>query len=87
MKLFLIEQSQNDNYDTYDAAVVIAENEEEARNMDPSTGEQMEKEDWRREISNWCSSPNHVSVKFLGESVDSKKGIVCSSFHAGWACT
>ena len=31
MKLYLISQSKNDDYDTYDSAVVCAESEEEAK--------------------------------------------------------
>jgi len=83
MKLFLISQSQHDDYDTYDAAVVIAENEEEARNMNPSDGESMTEEDWKRSFSTWCNSPEHVKVEYLGESVSDEKGVVCASFNAG----
>ena len=41
MKLFLISQEQTWNYDTYDSAVVAAENEEIAKEMDPSDGSPM----------------------------------------------
>lgn len=36
MKLFLISQSKNRGYDTYDSAVVIAESEEDARLIHPT---------------------------------------------------
>jgi len=36
MKLFLLQQNINDGWDTYDAAVVVAENEDEARKIHPS---------------------------------------------------
>ena len=35
MKLFLISQSENDGYDTYDSAVVCAEDEKDAQSMLP----------------------------------------------------
>lgn len=36
MKIFLISQDLNNDYDTYDSAIVIAENEEDARTINPS---------------------------------------------------
>ena len=36
MKIFKISQAINDDYDTYDSAVVCAENEEDARHIHPS---------------------------------------------------
>ncbi|MFA6125419.1 hypothetical protein [Sphingomonas sp.] len=38
MKLFLISQNQNYDYDTYDSAVVAAPDEETARLMNPRNG-------------------------------------------------
>jgi len=37
MKLFKISQELNDDYDTYDSAVVCADNEAEARKIHPSS--------------------------------------------------
>lgn len=36
MNLYLISQDVNNDYDTYDSAVVAASNEEDARNIHPS---------------------------------------------------
>src|SRR3990167_7998667 len=36
MKIYKLSQSLNDGYDTYDSAVVCAENEEDARHIHPS---------------------------------------------------
>ena len=83
MKLFLISQSQHDDYDTYDSAVVAAENEEDARNTNPGNGNQMTEEDWKHNFSLWCNSPEHVQVEYLGEAISDKKGVVCASFNAG----
>lgn len=82
MKLFLIAQNENNEYDTYDSAVVCAENEEVASNMNPANGEATI--DWGRSYSAWCSSVEKVEVKYLGEAAkDIKPGIVCASFNPG----
>ena len=81
MKLFLIKQDQNTEYDTYDSAVVAAPDEETARQMNPGTGKPMT--DWDVRYSSWCNGPQHVTVRYLGEAVDVEHGVVCASFNAG----
>ena len=84
MKLFLIEQDQNCDYDSYDSAVVAAPNEDAARTMNPSNGQPMKDEDWNKNYGSWCNGPEHVKVRYLGEAIDGVElGIVCSSFNAG----
>jgi len=81
MKHFLISQTENNDYDTYDSAVVAAESEEIARAMDPSDGNPME---FGRSYSSWCRSLDDVSVEYLGEASDKvKQGVICASFNAG----
>ena len=81
MKLFLISQTENRGYDTYDAAVVCAESEEAARQMNPSGHGDMR---WGKVFSTWCSSPDKVSVQLIGKaSPDLSPGVVCASFNAG----
>lgn len=82
MKLYVISQGKNRDYDTYDTAVVSAPDEEIARNMNPADGKPMTK--WGRAFSSWCSSPDDVSVRYLGEAADSVGvGVVCASFNSG----
>ena len=38
MNLYLISQNHNNDYDTYDSAVVVAESAESAKRMHPSSG-------------------------------------------------
>ena len=84
MKLFLIEQDQNDYYDSYDSAVVVADTEESARSTNPSNGQPMKENDWTVNYSSWCNGPEHVTVRYLGEAIDGvEPGIVCASFNAG----
>ena len=81
MKLFLISQTQNDYYDTFDSAVVAAEDEDTARNMSPDGNPVA---DWSTAYSTWCKGPEHVSVKYLGEAKDAiEQGVICASFNAG----
>lgn len=82
MKLFLISQDQNKDYDTYDSAVVAAADEETARHMDPANGKPIE--DWGKNYSSWCNGPEHVTVCYLGEAAYGvEQGVVCASFNAG----
>ena len=84
MKLYLISQTENGHYDTFDSAVVCADDEETARNIHPRTGEPVTSEQWADLYSCWCSSPLEVAVKYLGEAAEGvEAGIVCASFNAG----
>lgn len=83
MNLYLISQTENSDYDTYDSAVVCAPNEDEARNTNPSDGNKF---DWAASdrIWHWCSSPGAVTVKLLGRANETvEAGLVCASYHAG----
>lgn len=78
MKLFLIAQGQNTDYDTYDSAVVAAPDEETAKQMNPANGKPMN--EWGRAYSAWCSGPEHVTARYLGEAADGVElGVVCAS--------
>ena len=82
MKLFLISQRENKDWDTFDSFVAAALDEETARNMSPDGGVV----DWKDKsiYSNWCSKPSEVFVKYLGEaSPEIKQGVICASFRAG----
>jgi hypothetical protein len=67
--------------------VVAAENEEEARLIHPSeyyTWEELEAEEMS--YSTWCSSPDKVTVKYLGAYLGDDiytRGIILTSFNAG----
>lgn len=78
MPLYLISQTENEGYDTYDSAVVVAPDEEAARNTLPS-----EYAKWEDHYSSWASSPSNVIVKLIGTEVEGLTGVICSSFNAG----
>jgi len=94
MNIYLISQSSNTGYDTYDSAVVIAEDEYAARTTHPS--------DYYRWINNecyyvykdsrlekyidtaWVSNPFLVDVEYIGIAADGAlPRVVCSSFNSG----
>lgn len=82
MKLFLISQSVNEAYDTYDSAVVAAESEEQAKMTHPSKNVT----DWDGTSERWGSwtEAANVQVKLIGEALpETPAGVICASFNAG----
>lgn len=74
MKLYLISQDSNNNYDTYDSAVVAARNAEEAKKT--KIGD-------IGPYGSWVS-PSKVEVKLIGTAVKgTEEGVLLGSFNAG----
>jgi len=81
MKLFLISQTQNEDWDAYREAVVAAPDEETARHMDPGSAYGHPISDWSQ-CYEWCDGPEHVIVRYLGEAApDILQGAICSDFR------
>jgi hypothetical protein len=97
LKLWLISQSANDGYDTYDSAVVVAADAEEARRVHPSPYRK-----WiddvlhfaysdgsttkETTISNcWAESLDQIEVEAIGIAAPglSDGTVICASFNAG----
>lgn len=95
MKLYLISQSINNSYDTYDSAVVAARNEIEAARIHPGDySYKAENNIWgfgtggnfyaQTSHGTWVTHPEQVDVKLIGTaSRGTKAGIICASFNAG----
>jgi hypothetical protein len=96
LNLYLISQSVNNDYDTYDSAVVAAASEEEARLIYPDNWG-TNKNTWNGSrwlwhledgrvldafSSSW-TSPDNVSVQFLAAGYEGPAGTVLASFNAG----
>lgn len=78
MKLWKISQDENDEINTYDAAVVVAENEDAARAIHPSCMPFS----WRFSQGTWCQ-PERVRVELIGEALPGMRaGVVLASFNA-----
>ena len=78
MKLYLIEQDDNDGYDTYDSAVVVASSAKEAKKINPDGQDK-----WGVHWSAWASHPDKVTATCLGTANRRTRGVICSSFNAG----
>lgn len=77
MKLWLLEQNENSNWDTFDSCVVAAESREAASNIHPHGN-------WYSGRMAWASCPENVSVTLLGEAVAGiEEGVILGSFNAG----
>ena len=87
--LYLISKNVNNGYDTYNNAVVCANNEEEARETHPGgkktpsvlPNEKAFESSWL--VTSWCLLKD-VKVKYIGDALDDVPiGVVCASFEAG----
>lgn len=75
MNLYIISQDENNDYDTYDSAVVAAPDVETARKILP---------DECCTMNEWCSSPDMVEVECIGiAGADVEQGVILASFNAG----
>lgn len=83
MKLFLIYQHVNNDYDTYDSAVVAAEDKKDAKTIHPrGDGLSIVNND-DKGFNSWCKL-KEVNVKYIGEAAEKiKRGVICASFNAG----
>ena len=80
MKLWLISQTANDRYDTFDSAVVVAETAEDACRIHPAGDDNA----WDYTWSTWAKTPEEVSAEYIGEArPDILQGVVLASFNAG----
>ena len=78
MNLYKISQTDNDDYNTFDSAIVCAVSEYDAKTINPDGRE------WGYRWSAWCKSPDDVTVELLGTALDGvKRGVVLGSFRAG----
>jgi hypothetical protein len=97
MNIYILTQSTNNDYDTYDSAVVYAEDAESAQLIHPSKfshavwddaceGYMATREDGSRYVvhnTSWVT-PDAVTVTLIGKALnDAKAGVVTSSFNAG----
>ena len=93
MNLYLISQTENNDYDTYDSAVVAASTEEEARHVCPSDYHKWIEGEWNfvysdgthrpDNPSSWVQ-PSSITVKLIGRAADDVvAGVVCASYNAG----
>lgn len=79
MNLYLLKQTANTGYDTYDSYVVCAETVHDARMVTPALASFGER------FPTWADKPEEVDVTYLGEADPSIEAgtVICASFNAG----
>jgi hypothetical protein len=81
LKLFLLSQEENNDYDTFDSVLVCAENEEEAKKIDPRGEVFKENNDF---FGCWAYSLSGITCVEIGEANEHQtKGVIIASFNAG----
>lgn len=92
LNLYKITQKENNGYETFDSAIVIASTMQEAQHIHVKMAQSMEdgfsEEEniklWKSWNDSWASAPEHVEVEHIGvANPGRKKGIVLASFNAG----
>ena len=85
MNIYLLRQDINRDWETYDSAIVSAENEDEARNIHPQLiVDKFTKDVWENsEYYGWVRRDqiHLIKVKLIGKSFV-EKGLVLASFRA-----
>lgn len=79
MNLYLLSQSDNTGYDTFDSCIVAAKTEDIARNIHPnlSLG-------WGSRGTDWARRPEKVKVELIGKAIKgTESGVILASFNAG----
>ena len=72
LNLYFIYQYVNNDFDTYDSAVVAAESDGDARSIHPSGYDK-----W--DDNSWCKH-DQVKVTLIGKAEDNmKRGVICAS--------
>lgn len=83
MNLYKVWQDVNNNYDTYDSAVICAENENEAKQISIDELVRVPADPSDYDYSTWATI-DELQCKLIGTaSSNTKKGIVVASFNAG----
>lgn len=84
MKLWLIEQHINNDYDTYDSAVVAAVDEEAARDTHPYAAKTTRETEIEGKLYSSWAPFDKVRATYLGEALAGMpSGGVLASFNAG----
>jgi len=87
MNIYHLTQNKVYGWDIYSDCVVIANNEDEARNIHPES-EGLTVVKTLKEVKDdysWPRNPKYINVKLIGTVIESEEvvRVVCASFHAG----
>lgn len=80
MKLYLLTQNDNNGYDTYDSLIVCAENEKDAKTINPQGEVFIEDDNW----PDWAIKAASIQCREIGiANEDEGRGVIIASFNAG----
>jgi len=88
MKIFLVQRTDDIDYDEFDSVIVVAEDEQQARETHPR-GVEWDSEDecWAHGNSGWTYDISSLEVEFLGSYLGQvgpdRPGPIMGSFNAG----
>ncbi len=81
LNLYLLEQDENDGWDTYSACIVCAESVEDAKTIDPDGNDFVENEE---KHYSWAKTRKGIKCTKIGvATVEMERDVVLASFHAG----
>ena len=85
MNLYLLSQSENSGYDTFDSMVVAAPDIDTARQIHPQEqwGSRDDYNPWDDRFPTWASDPENVDCQLIGTSISDTQEIIITSFNAG----
>ena len=84
MNIYLLEQSVNSGYDTYDSVVVAAPSPEEAVKIPPAGNYIPDTEGNFPNNYSWADNIYQVTVELIGKAKpNTKAGVILGSFNAG----
>ena len=96
MNLYKISQDVNDEYETYDSAIVAAENEDDARMIHPNKGVYIKNNLWYHiyhtgnELEYWdgywvpVKDLHLIKVELIGTAkAGTERGVILASFNGG----
>jgi hypothetical protein len=80
MKLYLLTQNDNNDYDTYDSVLVCAKDEADARTIPPNGDVFEENQQW----SGWAIKASSIDCEEIGKANNKQeRGVIISSYNAG----
>lgn len=86
LSIFRISQTTNNEYDSFDSAVVVAEPSDQAKTIHPNGRDAIPKPvDCWTHIGDWVNDPSLVHAEYIGQASASYKEpcVICASFNAG----
>ena len=84
MNIYKLTQTENNDYDTFDAIIVTAKTEQDARAIHPEQNSSwFTLHNWTEKHATWATDPSHVTATLIGVGNHEAGLIIMTSFNAG----